>query len=268
MSAQPATLLDPAPAAPAPSAAAAARLLIDEQLQMLRRVAQVGLAVSLEIERQARGDLAEGGKPAALGDVALAYARTTRAMRLTVMLQARLARDLEGLDEAGAQAGQARLDSEQARKGSVERIVGRVAEAAGEGEDRAEDLVLEASERLNDDDLYGDVLARPVSEIVADICADLHLSPDWGRLAAEAWAQAEIAGGAAGAPLRGLVPGVRRPPPPPPHPGRPAPPRAAAPGAQDDPDDAASGPMLVSWLPSEKPLIGTSSNGASAGVPP
>ncbi len=33
------------------------------------------------------------------------------------------------------------------------------------------------------------------------ICADLGLSPDWRRLAHEAWAQKEIAGGAPGSPF-------------------------------------------------------------------
>ena len=206
MSAETATLSAPTPAA-SRTASDDARLLIAEQLQMLKRVAQVGLEVSLEIERQARGDVAEGARPAAVGDIALAFARTARAMRLTVMLQSRLAKDLAGLDEAGAKASaeagvradEARAGLEQARKGSVERIVGRVAEAAGEDEDKVESLVLEASERLDDDDIYGDVLARPVSEVVADICQDLGLAPDWPRLAAEAWAQAESGAGPSGA---------------------------------------------------------------------
>ena len=263
MSAAPATLSAPTSAAPR-AASDEARLLIAEQLQMLKRVAQVGLEVSLEIERQARGDVAEGQKPAPVGDIALAFARTARAMRLTVLLQSRLAKDLAGLDEAGvkasAEAGvradEARAGLEQARKGSVERIVGRVAEAAGEDEDKVEALVLEASERLDDDDIYGDVLARPVSEVVADICQDLGLKPDWPRLAAEAWAQAEIGAGPAGAPLRGLEPDTRprRPAPPPFHPLRPGPPRAVSRKGEGKAEGEGEPTHYVySWLPDEEP---------------
>jgi hypothetical protein len=64
--------------------------------------------------------------------------------------------------------------------------------------------VLEASERLDRDDVYGDLLARPVSELVALICRDLGLDPDWPVLADEAWAREEMADGAPGWPLAGL----------------------------------------------------------------
>ncbi|MDB5459102.1 MAG: hypothetical protein JWO72_843, partial [Caulobacteraceae bacterium] len=69
---------------------------------------------------------------------------------------------------------------------------------------------------LDDEDLYGDVLARPFSEVVADICRDLGLDPDWSRLAQEPWARAEIDSGQAGGPLAALPAGgaEARPPPP------------------------------------------------------
>jgi hypothetical protein len=40
-----------------------------------------------------------------------------------------------------------------------------------------------------------------VGELVAMICRDFGLEPDWDALEQEAWAQAEIAGGAAGSPF-------------------------------------------------------------------
>ena len=62
-------------------------------------------------------------------------------------------------------------------------------------------IAKEAAERLDDDDIYGLAASRPVGELVAMLCRDLGLEPDWDALAAEAWAQAEIDSGAAGSPF-------------------------------------------------------------------
>jgi hypothetical protein len=62
----------------------------------------------------------------------------------------------------------------------------------------------EVCERLDDDDIYGDVIARPVGELVALICRDLGLEPDWARLAEEAWAREEIERGDARSPFANL----------------------------------------------------------------
>jgi hypothetical protein len=215
MSAETATLADPIAAAP-PTVAATddARLLIDEQLQMLKRVARVGLELTLQIERQAKGEAADGEAPAGLGDLALAYSRAARALRLTVMLQSKLHNDREAIDsrdqsrarnQATIRSVRLEHDPRYRHKDRVERVVERVArEAVGEDEDALEKLMVEACERLDDEDLYGEVLDRPVGELVALICRDLGLDPDWTRLAGEAWARAEISSGAEGSPFVGL----------------------------------------------------------------
>src|SRR5207244_1785388 len=87
------------------------------------------------------------------------------------------------------------------RKARVRRILDRVIEAEIGDEAEGGRLAAEARERLEHDDIYGDVLARPVGEIIALICRDLGLSPDWSRLAEEAWAQEEIARGQAQSPF-------------------------------------------------------------------
>ena len=45
------------------------------------------------------------------------------------------------------------------------------------------------------------VASRPVGELVALICRDFGLDPNWDALAEEAWAQAEMDGGAEGSPF-------------------------------------------------------------------
>jgi hypothetical protein len=215
MSAGTATVLHPAAAEPPPASAADARAQIDEQLAMLKRVAEVGMALTLQIEGQARGEVPEGQAPAALGDLALAYSRAARALRLTVMLQSRLMRDREGIDGRAEIKARTAAAFEQARRSDpayvhktrVERIVERVArEACGEDEAALDRLMTDAVERLDDEDLYGAVLDRPVGELVALICRDLGLDPDWARLSEEAWAKAEARSGLPGSPFHPASP--------------------------------------------------------------
>ncbi|HEY4030135.1 MAG TPA: hypothetical protein VGM25_07310 [Caulobacteraceae bacterium] len=152
---------------------------------------------------------------------AMAYARVARAVRLTVMLKAKLAGTQAGAQiecragsqaDAGTEADEAAHDPEQMRKFRVERIIERAAKARHPDDEPAVDrLMTEAGDRLDDDDLYGDVLERPMSEVLALICRDLGLELDWTRLAEEAWATQEIAGGQPGWPLAGLALAPARP---------------------------------------------------------
>ncbi len=79
------------------------------------------------------------------------------------------------------------------------RIVKRVAESDGclDGFQMSW-AAREARERLEHDDIYGEVMSRPVSDLVACICADLGLNPHWAHLAQEAWARDEIDSGEVG----------------------------------------------------------------------
>jgi hypothetical protein len=191
-----------------------ARALIERQLGVLGRLAEAGLNIALAIERQVTGagSAEADAAPAVQGDVALAYSRVSRAVRLTIGLQARLLKDLQALDQAAvlrttraqAEAGRARQALEAERKARVQRIVERL--ILEEAEDRSwdeaevESLAQEAYERLEHDDIYGDIAALPVSEIVARVCRDLGLEPDWARHAEEAWTQGQTG---AEAPARG-----------------------------------------------------------------
>jgi hypothetical protein len=197
------------------------------QLELLGRLAEAGLNIALAVERQAlavdaagREALApvapgapvapvgavapapEAGAPAAAGqvvqgDIALAYGRVSRAVRLTAALQAGLVEALQALDEGAARrrireradAQRAREAAAAARKARVERIVERLIREEARDEAEGDRLADEAYERLEHDDIYGDLSDRPLGEIVAMICEDLGLAPDWSRLAEEAWAR-------------------------------------------------------------------------------
>src|SRR4051794_27850697 len=95
---------------PAPAGAeGVARSLIERQLAVLGRLAEVGLNIALAVERQVMAletGAAEEGSPRAgspeavqvVQGLALAYGRVSRAVRLTLALQSRLMKDLQEID--------------------------------------------------------------------------------------------------------------------------------------------------------------------------
>jgi hypothetical protein len=190
---------------PAEDAPRWARPLHERQIALLGQLAEAGLAMALMVKDQAQALAAEGGvEPGVLEGLTRAYGRVARATRLTLMLQDRLIKDLVAVDKRIAhEAGWDRDVQTRDRKARVERILARVAARQHDDIETIFRLEAEAAERLDQDDLYGPLLARPVSELVAMIAHDLGLDPDWPQLAEEAWAQEEEASGAVGWPLRG-----------------------------------------------------------------
>jgi hypothetical protein len=188
------------------------RALLERQVVMLGQLAEVGLGMALVLERQVKAldAPAPAAQPAFDPERAfIAYARVARAVRQSLMLQARLikqiqAEDAQAASSAAFDASCARVERGQqtvARKAQVERIVERIAAREHGDTEVVERLIEETCERLDCEDLYGHVLDRPLSELVAMICHDLGLDPDWPRLAEEAWALEEVAGGVVGEPL-------------------------------------------------------------------
>ncbi|MGZ6014174.1 MAG: hypothetical protein ACXWKM_00380 [Phenylobacterium sp.] len=184
------------------------RARLERQLARLDRLADLGLEIAEGLAAQAKGT----GPQVVEGDVALAYDRVARAVRMAVMLQSRLIEDVRLARQAAAGATPgACADPATARKDRVARIVKRVAEAHG-GLDGFQIgwAAREARERLEHDDIYGQVMSQPVSDLVADICCDLGLTPNWARLAEEAWAEEEVLSGEVGEVLQGYAGGDLR----------------------------------------------------------
>jgi hypothetical protein len=183
-----------------------ARPLHERQIAMAGQLAEAGLAMALDVKDRALS-LDAAVEPAVLEGLSRAFARLTRSTRLTLMLQDRLIKDLIAFDSKVA------LDADwhgrqqtRERKTLAGHVIERVIARAHDDNETIERLACEAAERLDREDLYGLVLSRPVSELVAMICHDLNLDPDWPRLAGEAWAKAEAASGAVGWPLAGAAP--------------------------------------------------------------
>jgi hypothetical protein len=189
--------------------AAWAQAMLRRQVERLDTLAELGLDMARAIAAE---------KPEA---AVTAFARVARAVRLTGLLQSRLLKDM---DDAFARAqlyapereSLARIaaiqdDPAHDHKARVERIVERQLKAQKRDQNEVERLMLEACERLDDDDIYRDVQTRPIGELVARICRDLGVEPDWSQLAQEAWAQEEMASASPASPF--AMPDRTRPPP-------------------------------------------------------
>jgi hypothetical protein len=180
--------------------------VLRRQVDRLEQLAEARLRMALAIEADVSAQTSEGK---AVDAGAKAFSRIARAVRMTGLLQARLIEDMDRAERRAAcdrqsEARRAQDEAEEqaeSHKGRVEAIVARMARGQGHDEDQIERLIGEAAERLDDEDLYGEVLARPVGELVALICRDLGLEPDWDQLGQEAWAVEEIAGGDPGSPF-------------------------------------------------------------------
>jgi hypothetical protein len=197
------------------AAQAQARVVVERQLQVLGRLAEIGLAIATALEQQVTAK----GAAAPAGEAALAYARVSRAVRLTVALQSSVLQDLQALDRAagsrlyeqGCKAERDQQRRARAHRDRVARVLDRVIEGEAASEAEGERLAAAAYERLEHDDIYGDLATRSVSEIIDLVCRDLGLAPDWVSLAEEAWAKQEIETRTAAAPLAAL--GGHDPPP-------------------------------------------------------
>lgn len=154
---------------------------------------------------------------AARRDLCLAFSRVSRAVRQTLGLHARL--------EAGVStAAQAPVSFAEQASGALERVRARLALLARR--EKVEGTVREAiqietadvaevrrlvevlDERLERDYRldFGD---QPIGEMVALICRDLGLNPDWNRWAFEDWAREEAESRALGSPFADWAGGDR-----------------------------------------------------------
>jgi hypothetical protein len=188
--------VDPAHIAPEPASPPApidARALIEGQIAMLSRLAQVGMELAEACGREAKAPSSDGAARAHPG---LAFARVARAVRMTIALQSRLMKDLAALDRADDMAERARTTKRRTRLAQLIEDAARAkVDAQRESgarfwadedaiEDEIETLTSEGYERLIDAE-DGGLWGRPFDDVVAGVCKDLGLSPDWtARIAA------------------------------------------------------------------------------------
>ena len=167
----------------------------ERHLRLLQELADIGMDIARAVraEAMAQEEAAERAPSRFGGDPGLVYSRIARAVRQTLALEARFA------DEVG----KARFEQERRRVDTGRLIFQRrqddvrdyVAEAIeNEGAERripdseVERLLDDLDERLEDGQ-YDDALADgPIAELVARICEDLGVSPDWRIWDDQDWA--------------------------------------------------------------------------------
>jgi hypothetical protein len=180
-------------------------VLAEGRLSLLRELAEIGMKLARALEPctpAAADDEAETGRSRGR-DPADAFARLSRAIRLTLTLEAKTDEALRDL-----KAGVVRK-REKEKKRAAKRHEAAAAKEAEEREVKVRELVAEAAEaeiadvyefadryhalreRLDEDSAYRDLGERPLREIVERLCKDLMISPDWSRWDGEGWTREE-----------------------------------------------------------------------------
>jgi hypothetical protein len=170
----------------------------ERHARVLRELTEIGMTIARTIERQA----IEAAKPAADGwvappggprDFAALFACISRAVRLTVALEARLAEEYRrwrerteseraaDLAEAARREAAILTQRRTRKRAKVERIVKQAIEDETKDLQERYDLGRGLSERLRDYERYDELGNRPIGEILARIFMDLGIRPDWQR---------------------------------------------------------------------------------------
>ena len=218
-------------------------------VRMLQELAEIGMDIAQALRRRVLAEAEAGetdpaAKPAPSPpsyDPGLAFGRVARAVRQCLALEARLAetgweratqKEAERLGAVGDSHIMALLRVEELRE-QVEKQIDRIADDA-----EADRLLRDLDERLGDfdQDEADELNQAPLSALIARICADLGLEPDWRVWAGEPWAQTEAQVRPAGSPYAPR--GARR--------------RlmaAALADAEDEDDEPISAPARGRWGP-------------------
>lgn len=188
------------------------------QARVLGRLTEIcmDIAEALRVQVLERTAEAVAEKPSGAGavcrDPELAISRIARAVRLNLMLEARLAQERQAGAEAAKAAARTldlvRQHWVEPRRGQLRRdkvldVVEQTIEAeayeGGDGRD-VENLLGEVYARVK---AYAEVeyVACSIGEMVACVCEDMGLSPDWSVWAGEDWAIAEAAAKTEGSPF-------------------------------------------------------------------
>lgn len=164
---------------------------------MLQKLAEIGMDIAESLRAQARAALEpDAGAADPHRDLGLSFSRVSRAVRLTLALEARLG----GARQAAEADRQDRaFDVPQplfqrfdhvVRKALVQETVQEVIKREGDGL-RREVLRERLEERLFDFDEDFDLTDRPAGQVIAQICLELGLIADWSQFQDEDWALEE-----------------------------------------------------------------------------
>jgi hypothetical protein len=142
--------------------------------RVLEELAEIGLDLARALRRQ----VTEADTPADAGQVALAFSRIARAVRLTLALEDRLAEDHAARVREQERARIKLRHDAAVNRAVVKKMVEETVEAeTNEGGREAEPLLAALSETLDEVD-EEDFVQLPVDAIVMRICKDLGVTYD------------------------------------------------------------------------------------------
>jgi hypothetical protein len=174
-------------------------LRAERRLRLLAELADIGMELARALRPSAQADEAPDAGRSRPRDPAEGFAPLSRAIRLTLALEAKTDAELCDL-----KAGVLRAREEE-RTVTAERRKVAATKAAADREEKIRDLVVEAAEfeiedcrdmldllnaldeRLDEDAAYFDREQKPLRDIVEGLCADLTLAPDWSCWNGEGW---------------------------------------------------------------------------------
>jgi len=206
----------------------------EEHLGVLRDLRDMGMTLARSLTRQvvAEADEAPGGEVAEAPrrgmpvDPALSFSRISRAVRLTLALEARVHQTIEGAvkdrpanDDRSEDGAVGPIDYAAIKRQlrppidgkadyEVRRAVEETIEADCDDPDHVERLKEDLAERLEEDEAFAYRGNWSIGEAVALICQDLGLTPDWDRWEKRGWARREAEESPPGSPYAT----VERPP--------------------------------------------------------
>jgi hypothetical protein len=188
MSVSPESAADTGPDPQRARDANAAFLKAAEDTEILRELAQIGMGLARLVKANAEAKLAKD-PGCDLVRVDQMFARISRSIRQTLAFEPKLAEMREkqataSLKEAQAQAVD--IARKRSRQAKVERAVTETIEAETGPSDR-ENLLTDLHERLLDPDIEADLASISIGELVAGICDDLGLKPDWAVWKRKGW---------------------------------------------------------------------------------
>lgn len=192
-------MMEVAPEAPVDEAPDPSVLRAERRLRLLEELSEIGMALAQGLRDRADADASDGD--AAKGrDPADAFARLSRAIRLTLALEAKTDQELKDLlsglaparEEARARAEErarlARVEDYQTRNDQVFDRVFDVAKAEIDDNETFGEVFDALRERLDEDEGYADLVSAPLRELVERLCRDLDLAPDWSQWQDDGWA--------------------------------------------------------------------------------
>jgi hypothetical protein len=166
----------------------------EQRLAMLRRLAELGMQLAEKLAERAVSSPSDAEPK---HDPAESFARISRAVRLTLALEAKFEQDLAAPRAAGASAaptvdphprppfddpwGLKKRDHPSEHRNRIRDNVWDVLNHDVSDVHQATELLGDLHERLTDGERYDSFLYRPLRESVEAICNDLGLAPDWSR---------------------------------------------------------------------------------------